>query len=140
MTLIDVAQSFLGTPYHHQGRVKGVGVDCVGFLVSTALEAGLITPELAAELPRDYSRQPSAQSLRRLVSGVLLPVPFVLRAPGDILLLRFEVEPQHLALLTAINPDQIIHCGEHGVVEHRLDSVWRARIVRVYRFPALTQP
>jgi cell wall-associated NlpC family hydrolase len=26
------ARSFLGTPYHHKGRVKGVGVDCGGLL------------------------------------------------------------------------------------------------------------
>jgi len=27
-SLIDEARTWLGTPYHHQPRVKGVGVDC----------------------------------------------------------------------------------------------------------------
>lgn len=128
---------WLGTPYIHQASLKGVGCDCIGFLKGAALEAGLLTPELAAALPRDYSRQPSGGKLRRIMGDLLAPVPFASRAPGDFILIRFEIEPQHIALLTAVNPDYMIHCGEHGVVAHRLDSVWRARIVRVYRFPVL---
>ncbi len=30
--LIAEARTWLGTPYHHKGRVKGVGVDCGGLL------------------------------------------------------------------------------------------------------------
>jgi NlpC/P60 family putative phage cell wall peptidase len=137
--LIAESRTWLGTPHRHQGAIKGVGCDCVGFLKGVALETGLITPELAAKLPRDYSRQPSGAQLRRLMGSLLVTVPFNDRAPGDHILMRLEIEPQHLGMLTAVDPDYIIHCGENGVVGHRLDSVWRARIVRVYRFPALGQ-
>lgn len=30
--IIQEARSWLGTPYHHKGRIKGVGVDCGGLL------------------------------------------------------------------------------------------------------------
>jgi NlpC/P60 family putative phage cell wall peptidase len=135
--LIEDARTWIGTPHRHQGSIKGLGCDCVGFLAEVAVETGLITPQLRAEFPTDYSLQPSAGELRRLCSRHLSLVPFDSRAPGDIVLMRFAVEPQHLGMLTARDPDYIIHCGEAGVVEHRLDSVWRARIVRLYRFPAL---
>ena len=135
--LIDEARTWLGTPYHHQASIKRVGCDCVGFLAEVALTCEVITPQLRAQFPTDYSRQAAGQSLRRQLTGRLVPVAFDSRAPGDIVLMRFEIDPQHLAMLTARDPDYIIHCGEHGVVEHRLDSVWRARIVRVYRFPVL---
>jgi NlpC/P60 family putative phage cell wall peptidase len=138
LIVLDIARSYLGTPHRHQGRIKGVGVDCIGFLASTAVEAGILSCELVAEFPTDYSRQPSASQLRRLTSRHLRLVPFDSRAPGDIVLMRFAEEPQHLGMLTAVDPDYIIHSAEKGVVEHRLDSVWRARIVRVYRFPKLT--
>lgn len=128
---------WIGTPYHHQASLKGVGADCVGFLKGVALEGGLITPELAATLPTDYSRQASGGELRRLCSRHLRLVTYHERAPADIVLMRFEVEPQHLGMLTAVEPDYIIHSAEGGVVAHRIDSKWRARIVRVYRFPAL---
>jgi NlpC/P60 family putative phage cell wall peptidase len=136
--LIEDARTWLGTPYRHQGSIKGLGCDCVGFLAEVAVETRLITPQLRAEFPTDYSRQPSAGELRRLTSRHLRLVLFDSRAPGDIVLMRFAEEPQHLGMLTAREPDYVIHCAEKGVVEHRLDSVWRARIVRVYRFPVLT--
>jgi NlpC/P60 family putative phage cell wall peptidase len=136
--LIETAREWLGTPHVHQGAIKGLGCDCVGFLAEVAVETGLITPELRAEFPTDYSMQPAAGELRRLCSSHLHLVPFDHRAPGDIVLMRFALEPQHLGMLTQVSPvDYVIHCAEKGVVEHRLDSVWRARIVRVYRFPML---
>jgi NlpC/P60 family putative phage cell wall peptidase len=138
--VIAAAREWIGTPHHHQASVKGVGADCVGFLKGVALETGLVTPELASTWPTDYSMQPSGGQLRRLCSGVLCLVPFDSRAPADIVLLRFALEPQHLAMLTQVSPvDYVIHCAEKGVVAHRLDSVWRARIVRVYRFPSLAR-
>lgn len=136
--LITLARQWVGTKHHHQASIKGVGADCVGFLKGLALEAGLITPELAATLPTDYSRQPSAGQLRRLMGELLVPVAYEARAPADLILIRFMLDPQHLGMITAMHPDYIIHCAEKGVVEHRLDSVWRARIMRVYRFPGLS--
>jgi cell wall-associated NlpC family hydrolase len=61
------------------------------------------------------------------------------RRAGDILLLRFSGEPQHLAVLTDNNT--IVHSYEAvgKCCEHRLSSVWAARIVRVYRFVGVTQ-
>jgi len=37
-----IARSWLGTPYHHMGRMKGVGVDCAMFPLEVYREAGLI--------------------------------------------------------------------------------------------------
>ncbi len=36
------AMSWLGTPYHHHGRVKGAGVDCAQILAAVYEEAGLV--------------------------------------------------------------------------------------------------
>lgn len=36
------ARSWIGTPYHHMGRVKGAGVDCAMFPLEVYREAGLI--------------------------------------------------------------------------------------------------
>ncbi len=32
--IIYVAMAWLLTPYHHHARIKGVGVDCVQFLIA----------------------------------------------------------------------------------------------------------
>lgn len=49
--VIQEARSWLGTPYHHEGRVKGVGVDCAMLLVAVYHACGLI-PDID---PRPYS-------------------------------------------------------------------------------------
>ena len=56
---------------------------------------------------------------------------------GDVLLMRFTGEPQHLAIYAGPN---IIHSYQTvgKVCEHILDAKWARRIVRVYRFKGLS--
>lgn len=48
--IVSEAYSWLGTPYHHHGMVKGAGVDCAMILVAIYQAVGL--------LPRDYDPRP----------------------------------------------------------------------------------
>jgi cell wall-associated NlpC family hydrolase len=38
--IVAEAETWLNTPFRHQGRLKGQGVDCVGFISEVAREAG----------------------------------------------------------------------------------------------------
>lgn len=40
--VIEVAKSWLRTPYHHEARLKGIGVDCGQLLAGVFEEAGMI--------------------------------------------------------------------------------------------------
>lgn len=40
--VVSEAMSWLGTPYHHHGRVLGVGVDCAQLLIASYADAGVI--------------------------------------------------------------------------------------------------
>lgn len=51
--VVTEARTFVGTAYHHLGRIKGVGVDCATLLSETFANVGIIPP---VELP-DYSPQ-----------------------------------------------------------------------------------
>jgi cell wall-associated NlpC family hydrolase len=42
--VVEVARSWIGTPFHHVSGVKGVGVDCAHFLARVYEEAGVIEP------------------------------------------------------------------------------------------------
>lgn len=127
--LIDAARACVDTPFHHQGRQPGVGLDCAGLLVVAMQSLGL------SPLDRtDYSRTPHGGELESMLDAqpMLARVPIHDMHDGDVLLMRFEKEPQHLALHAG---ETIIHAYQTvgKVVEHRLDTRWRARIVRVYR-------
>lgn len=127
--LIAAARACLGTPFHHQGRQPGVGLDCGGLMVVALRAIGLDPVDLPA-----YGRRPRDGMMERMLDAqpLMSRVSIDLLQPGDILLMRFDAEPQHLALLAG---DTVIHAYEAvgQVVEHRLDSRWRRRIVRAYR-------
>jgi len=53
--------------------------------------------------------------------------------PGDVYLMKFDKEPQHLAIVSHYG---IIHAYAEvkKVVEHGLDDVWKSRIVAAFRY------
>ncbi len=127
--VIAVASRYLGTRWHHQGRSRA-GVDCIGLLVLIAQDLGLSVFDQT-----DYSHQPDGQRLQAALEAHLTPV--AVPAPGDVLLIRFQQLPQHVALL--VDGGDIIHAYAQArrVVRHRLDDLWRSRMVRAYRFPGV---
>lgn len=41
-SLVEAARSWVGTPYHHRARIKGVGADCGQLVIAAHVEAGLV--------------------------------------------------------------------------------------------------
>lgn len=131
------ARGWLGTPWRHQGRLRGEGVDCVGVVVGVAHALGLSTYDLS-----NYRRLPVGDELMRLCDTHMQRLPLADMQPADVLLMRINrVEPQHLGIV-GDHPHglSLIHAsvGYRKCVEHRLDDPWRARIVAAYRLPGVT--
>lgn len=131
--VIEIARSTMGTPFRHQGRVVGVGIDCAGVLVHILRTLGLPHDD-----SRGYPRLPYEGLIESILDAQpsLVAYPKSQMQPGDVLLMRFRTEPQHVAICTG---ETIIHSYSAigRVVEHRLSPVWRARIVKIYR---ITEP
>lgn len=126
------ARCFLGTPFRHQGRIPGRGLDCAGVIVCAARALGLADYDV-----KGYGRLPDGESfLRHLLAAGCEKIKVADARPGDLYLIRFEQDPQHLALVTDIG---ILHAtaGIGRVVEHRLDEAWSARIVAAFRLPGV---
>ena len=136
--IVACARSWVGTRFHHQGRVKRSrshrgGVDCLGLLVGVAGELALA---LASADERDYSHQPDHARLRRRLAELLKELPKAHMAPGDIVLLNIAGNPQHLGIVSDdAQALGLIHAyaPAKAVVEHRLDGWWEARIEAVFR-------
>ena len=129
MDVVAEARSWLKTPFRHQGRVKGRAVDCAGLVVGVARALGFEVADMAG-----YARTPQGDMLRQHLEAQAVRVQAA--QPGDISLMRFEREPQHLGIASDIG---IIHAfSAPGMcVEHGIDAVWARRIVAVYRFREL---
>lgn len=128
--IIAAARSMIGTPFHHQGRQPGVGLDCGGLVVAVCRRLGIDCADMDG-----YGRRPHDGMMEALLDrqACLVRLPLQDMGPGDLALMRFATEPQHLAILAH---GTVIHAYESvgGVVEHVLDTAWRRRIVRAYRF------
>lgn len=129
--VIAAARACIGTPFAHQGRVPGVGLDCAGLGIVAAAGAGIEVQDYEGypNLPFDgmlkkmFDEQPFLRRISRLDA-----------APGDALLLRISQAPQHVAILSYNN--YMIHaCQQIGkVCEQRIDDTWYRKIIAAYRF------
>ena len=124
--IIDKAREYLDTRYHHQGRVKGVGVDCAGLIVCVLTELGLPAPDVEG-----YGRRPDG-SLRGHIETHMDRTTEPL--PGDLVLFQWASAPFHVAILTA--PDTIIHAYaiNRKVCEHRMGSTFGPFVAGYYKF------
>lgn len=126
--LVDVARTWLGTPFVHQGRNRH-GVDCIGFVCSVFGELG--EDSLLQRLPRDYARQPKAELLEGLRE---VAVEETTPQPGLIALLSWPgaKHPSHVAIVTGRT---LIHCYQHAgkVVEHGFRGNWLSRTHSLWR-------
>lgn len=133
--VIDEARKYLRTPFHHQGRLKGVGIDCVGLLVCVGRALGVLDRDNTT-----YSRQPDSKLLLKELDAVLDIVPLKDIRIGDILLFWFAPRkrfPQHIAFFTGKG---LLHTYANAgmVIEHEMTEKWAKRLCRAYRFRGLT--
>jgi len=137
--IVEAARLWLGTPYHHQASLRGVGCDCLGLV--RGVWRDLLGPE--PEAPPPYS--PSwAESLRRetLADAAmrhLLPVATGAGQPGDVLLFRWRghLPAKHCAILS--EHDRIIHAHDGAAVaEVAFTPWWRRHLSHAFTFPGVT--
>ena len=55
------AMSWLATPYHHEGKLKGVGVDCAQILIEVYSACGLIKKFDTGHYPPDWHMHRSVE-------------------------------------------------------------------------------
>lgn len=123
------ARSWLGTPYHHEARVKGVGVDCAQLLIGVFSAPGieLIAPLEVPRYPPDWHLHRSTERYLAIVRDHAHEIPGPPR-PGDIVLWRFARCFSHGAIV--VDWPTIIHAyvGRSCVVEDAEAAVWLSTI------------
>ncbi len=129
--IVAEARTWLETPFHHQGRRKGIGVDCGGVPVGVAQALGLTYADSSG-----YSRIPSGGKFRALLLESLIPIKREEVLPGDMMSFAFVTEEQHIAIVSQLDPVRIIHAWEDigKCVENDLDHVWEKRLRGCWRY------
>lgn len=129
--VVSAAEQFRETPFRHQGRVPGVGLDCAGLGIVCARAAGIDIKDFTG-----YPRTPFDGMLKKMFDEQphLTPVPRSQMQAGDVLLMRIKTAPQHVAIYVGDN--YMVHAYQTigRVVKQRIDDDWRNKIIAVYRF------
>jgi NlpC/P60 family putative phage cell wall peptidase len=140
--VVRIARAWIGTPYHHQASLRGIGCDCLGLIRGIWREIHGEEPERYAPYTPDWGEVSHEETLltaarRHLVMGD--PAPGGFSSPlctGDVVVFRMRAGAiaKHAAVISA--PRSIIHAQERvGVVEVPIGAWWRRRIVGVFQFP-----
>lgn len=130
--IVQIARTYVGTKHHHQGRLKGVGIDCIGLVAGVCGELNIPYTDMT-----NYSRQPDGHTIIGEFDRQLDRIDLAELSAGDVLVfwITCATRPQHCGFYT--EKGGLIHTYEivKKVVEHRLDDRWRRRIVAAYRLP-----
>jgi cell wall-associated NlpC family hydrolase len=104
--MVKVAHSWLRTPYHHEGRIKGVGIDCATLIAEVAAEAGLIPPVEIGHYSPDWHKNNDKERYMQVVLEFCREVTGT-PLPGDIVLWKFARTFSHGAIV--VKWPMIIH-------------------------------
>jgi len=134
--VIAAARSWLGTPYHDQASLRGVGCDCLGLARGVWRELVGDEPFPIPPYSRDWGETGPHEVLADGAASMLIPIATADIGPGSLILFRMTPRAiaKHVGIVAA--PDRFIHSYERlGVVEEVLTPVWRRRIAFAFLFP-----
>lgn len=133
---VRLARTWIGTPYHHQASVKGVGTDCLGLIRGIWLELYGAESEAPPAYSRDWGEANGEETLLAAARRHLIELPRAEAKPGDVLVFRIRAASvaKHAALLAS--PASMIHAMEGYLVsEIMMTPWWQRRLVAVFSFP-----
>ena len=134
--VIAAARAWLGTPYHDQASLRGVGCDCLGLARGVWRDVVGTEPQLIPPYSRDWGETGVCEVLADGARGMMIEIPVGQIGPGALVLFRMAPRAiaKHVGILTA--PDRFIHAYDRlGVIEEALTTTWSRRIAFAFRFP-----
>ena len=135
---LQLARTWIGTPYKHQAMKKGLGCDCAGLVMG-------IWNELYGRPPKDFVLPPYTASwaeetgLQLMVDAgnkYFTQVPISEMLPGDVIMYRMYSKgpTKHSGILAS--PNTMIHAyNHHNVMESGLINNKGSQLTHVFRFP-----
>lgn len=127
--IVEKARTYLGTPWHHTGRKKEVGIDCVGLIVSVFSDLNLYHVDNV-----NYSMEDEYPSLISFVEKCCIPLENKQAlVAGDILVFRGKRLYNHVGFFAPNNSVIHTYASVNAVVEHDIDRFWSKNLQVVYR-------
>lgn len=128
--VVQTARTLINTPYQHQGRTPGVGLDCIGVIIVVGHQLKLFDYDYT-----NYSRDPDGQ-LVKIVEKHCQKLPSL--TEGAIAVFKLSAIPHHVGIISKFRDNWgLIHAYQNTgkVREHQLIKWWQDKLVGVYGLP-----
>lgn len=139
--VVDGARALLATPFVHQARLPGVGIDCIGVPIVVGRALGLVAPDFDI---RGYPRTPDGKTLVEQAARFTTRINRAEMQPGDMIAVRWGLDPQHVGILGDYVHGglSLIHAygevdGGGSVIETHYGPSLQRRLVAVFRLPGV---
>jgi NlpC/P60 family putative phage cell wall peptidase len=134
--VVAAARVWLGTPYHDQASVRGVGCDCLGLARGVWRDVVGLEPLPIPPYSRDWGESGPREILAEAARQMMIEIPAREAGTGALLLFRMRAGAiaKHVGIVTGAN--RFVHAYERlGVIEEPLSPAWRRRIAFAFLFP-----
>lgn len=133
--IVQAADTWLGTPFVHQGRKKHVAIDCAGYLYLLGLEVGADTKGYIDKPV--YGVDPD-NTMEKIIDKHLKRRDKFSRNIASILFFRFSKLGQHVGIVSA-DTNYFYHAyePEGKIVLTRYDKKWDNRLICSYDYYGL---
>lgn len=134
--IVRVARGWIGTPYHHQASVRGVGADCLGLVRGVWRELYGREAEAPPPYSRDWAEASGCETMLEAAARHLTAIAPAEAGAGDVVVFRLRAGTvaKHAAIMTG--KTTMVHAMEGGpATEVALSPWWRRRIAAAFSFP-----
>lgn len=138
------ARTWVGTPYAHQHRLKGGGVDCVGLILGVGIALDIMDWSLERWAPfSKYSRTPNPAKMRDGMATFLTEIPKGAPTLGRIVWMQWrDGLPMHLGIIGELDGrPTLIHAyqGVDKCTEHGFEDPWPGSVESVWKYPGMDE-
>lgn len=134
---VQIARTWIGTPYIHQASLKGIGCDCLGLLRGVWRELKGPEPEAPPPYAPDWSEATGGEALYQALARHLTEIDLRALRFGDVVLFRMAktAPAKHCGIIAARdNHMTLIHARQNRrVSEERLAPFWHAKLAYAFR-------
>lgn len=134
MDIVAAARALVGTPYHHQGRKEGVGLDCIGVPIEAARKVGIEVRDF-----KGYGAIPQPEVLLAKIAENCDEINLEQVRPGDLLCFKSGMtQPSHFGIL--LDDGGFVHAYERmgRVVREPFDARWIRLLHSIWRIRGIS--
>lgn len=134
--VVEISRTWIGTRYHHQASLRGVGCDCLGLVRGVWRELFGEEPEALPAYSPDWGQVSGRETLLEAAGRHFRPVALDSAGAGHVVVFRMRAGAiaKHCAILTG-NGSMVHAIEKAGVVEIAFSPSWQGRAVAAFAFP-----